>query len=543
MLHTELKDWIVSNLMTFSVKKNKQIIIPKRVTKTYFENNNWSEIFNDIFNITSFLPVDRSFRERLYCIMSGIDSAPICSLETCSNIVQLGFNNDGYEYCLHCSSKCAQNNKETRNKSKLTNLVRRGTEYPLLSEDCKNKAKQTNLNNYGVENASQSSIIKDKKRNKSIEKYGTEVVLQNETIKEQIKQTNLAKYGYDNPQKSPEIRRKTTKTRKSETLNKYINSEKFKNVELLFNIDDFIAYKCLKFSCRLCNTEFAGKIREAAPPKCRVCFPKMTSKSHYEVDIKNYIETFYDGVVELNAYILDGKEIDVYLPELKIGFEFNGLYWHSEISGNKEPNYHLNKSNIATKYGIKLFHIYEDYWNDFQEIVKSQIKSLVGFSDIIPDTVNYKIKRVSTQQSYKFLENNSYNFIEPVESIGIYHKNKLVQLLVINDNNEIEFHCKKFTEFKNGNTILFDYLLKQSGKAKFVIYQKIDFENITSDVYSKLNFTLTDVLPPTFDYVNKFCRLDEYEIHNFSNIDKLWNCGKIRYIFNKSINPFQTPND
>ena len=28
------------------------------------------------------------------------------------------------------------------------------------------------------------------------------------------------------------------------------------------------------------------------------------------------------------SLFLDGLEIDIYLPELKIGFEFNGDYWH-----------------------------------------------------------------------------------------------------------------------------------------------------------------------------------------------------------------------
>jgi hypothetical protein len=36
-------------------------------------------------------------------------------------------------------------------------------------------------------------------------------------------------------------------------------------------------------------------------------------------------------------------EIDIYLPELKLGFEFNGLYWHSNKF--KEKNYHLNKTD------------------------------------------------------------------------------------------------------------------------------------------------------------------------------------------------------
>jgi len=43
----------------------------------------------------------------------------------------------------------------------------------------------------------------------------------------------------------------------------------------------------------------------------------------------------------------DGKEIDVLLPDLKLGFEFNGEYWHSP--DKKKIGYHFSKSREALK--------------------------------------------------------------------------------------------------------------------------------------------------------------------------------------------------
>ena len=52
-----------------------------------------------------------------------------------------------------------------------------------------------------------------------------------------------------------------------------------------------------------------------------------------------------------NRTILNGKEIDIYIPSLKLGIEYNGLYWHSEVNG-KDKNYHFNKLNNCNKQGV-----------------------------------------------------------------------------------------------------------------------------------------------------------------------------------------------
>ena len=62
-----------------------------------------------------------------------------------------------------------------------------------------------------------------------------------------------------------------------------------------------------------------------------------------------------------NRTKLNGKEIDIYIPSLKLGIEYNGLYWHSEVNG-KDKNYHFNKLNDCNKQGVNLIQIFEDEW-------------------------------------------------------------------------------------------------------------------------------------------------------------------------------------
>ena len=73
------------------------------------------------------------------------------------------------------------------------------------------------------------------------------------------------------------------------------------------------------------------------------------------------------------------REIDVYIPSLNLGIEYNGLHWHSERLG-KDKNYHLDKLNKCNEQGIKLIQIFEDEWINHREICESKLKQICGLN-------------------------------------------------------------------------------------------------------------------------------------------------------------------
>lgn len=54
------------------------------------------------------------------------------------------------------------------------------------------------------------------------------------------------------------------------------------------------------------------------------CKSQFTGKSHFEDDIVSYIGA--DICQSGNRSILNGKEIDIFIPSLNIGIEFNGTH-------------------------------------------------------------------------------------------------------------------------------------------------------------------------------------------------------------------------
>ena len=60
--------------------------------------------------------------------------------------------------------------------------------------------------------------------------------------------------------------------------------------------------------------------------------------------------------------------MDIYIPELKLGIEVNGDYWHSTQKSDK--NNQLIKTNLCESKGIRLIHIWESEWRRDKEFIK-----------------------------------------------------------------------------------------------------------------------------------------------------------------------------
>lgn len=107
------------------------------------------------------------------------------------------------------------------------------------------------------------------------------------------------------------------------------------------------------------------------------CFTKGYEKRAYygsytsngEQELSDYIQTL--GFTTKKTKI-NHKEIDIYIPELQIGFEYNGIFWHSNAIVDK--NYHINKTKLANDNNIKLYHIFEDNWKLHNTTIKNIIK-------------------------------------------------------------------------------------------------------------------------------------------------------------------------
>lgn len=288
---------------------------------------------------------------------------------------------------------------------------------------------------------------------------------------------------------------------------------------------------------------------------CPIC-AFSASSSRAEQEIINYILTFYNGSIEThNRVLLDGKEIDIYLPEFKIGVEYGGAFYHRESMVGK--TYHFDKYNLAKFKGIKLIQIFDFEWLEKNEIVKSRIKGMLGFNEKIParKTIVKELNRIEANDflSRTHIQDGDNSSIR----LGLIFNDKLVACMTFNKprfNKKNNYELIRFSSELNTNVIggaskLLSYFRKNYN-GSIISYADCRWSN--GNLYEKLGFTLDGIVPAGYIYYNISNKktyhrmtfqkhklkelpayddsLTEYEIMTLSGYDRIWNAGNLRYV-------------
>lgn len=157
-------------------------------------------------------------------------------------------------------------------------------------------------------------------------------------------------------------------------------------------------------------------------PKCAV------TQSNGEKELIDFIRSITDDVITGDRTILNGKELDIYIPSRNLAVEFDGLKWHS--TEFKDKNYHLNKTDECSKKGIKLVHVFEDEWNNKKSVVKNRIRHLLGASSIKVYARRCTVSEISYELAEKFC--NKYHIQGACPScvnIGLFYKGRIVAVM------------------------------------------------------------------------------------------------------------------
>ena len=160
------------------------------------------------------------------------------------------------------------------------------------------------------------------------------------------------------------------------------------------------------------------------------CPYHLINKSKAEEDICEYIKSLLPDteIIQNDRNVLNGNELDIFIPSMNIAFEYDGIFWHNE--NNKPNNYHINKTIACEKKGIRLIHIFEDEWLNNQNIWKSMIKNLLFCEKNHIFARKCILKEISYEESMKFLINNHLQGNCPSSiRYGLYYNGELVSVM------------------------------------------------------------------------------------------------------------------
>lgn len=347
------------------------VLIPQRCLASVLKKHGFYEYVLNRYDDNSLDKNDKFYlRETLYRMVHHIEKRPVCKI--CGK--PLVFTNNSYPN--YCSRACSNKDEEVLKKISVSCSNSLKSAYEKNGEEIKRKRMETLSQKYGVDMKSSSPFgvkeIQDVSRERVYEKYGVKNIFQLESSRK----------------KSLDVQRQ-----KSIQLQK----ERGIEIEYLENGNYLVKNCCpihgdLEYTQMEFNNRFRLSRYHVSNP-CYLCNPFGNHFSGMEKSLLDYIKNIYNGeIIENDKSNLDGLEIDIYLPELKTGFEFNGDYWHmnplfhnfddinerAHISAVEKWNEDRHKILLAGSKGIILFQIWEYDFVNNQDSVKDFILNVIN---------------------------------------------------------------------------------------------------------------------------------------------------------------------
>jgi hypothetical protein len=433
-----------------------------------------------------------------------------------------------------------------------------GVDSPIKNETIKNKIKNTNRERYGVDNVYSSDEIKIKIKNTSIERYGVDHPGKNEHIKEKKKRTCIDKYGVENPSMSTNVSKKIRETHCNRS-----NDHVFQTYGLIVNGRNDVGE--ILISCDKCGREYSTTAallytrHSVGMTQCTLCNdPTVNKKSTAEYSISEYIKSITNAEVLNNVRNIIGGELDIYIPQLNIAFEYDGLYWHSELF--KDKHYHLRKKMKCAELNINLIHIFEDEWIYHTDIVKSRISNLLGMTTNNINARSCDVVSVKHAEAAEFLVNNHIQgAVNSKINLALKYNGEIVSIMTFGARRKImgaynspgEYEMLRFCNAKNTNvrgaaSRLLAHFIKENNPTKITTYA--DYRWSSGAMYEKLGFRMIKTTEPNYWYVVQQMRKhrfsyrkdvlvkqgfnpnkSEFEIMLERKIYKIWDCGHLKF--------------
>lgn len=219
--------------------------------------------------------------------------------------------------------------------------------------------------------------------------------------------------------------------------------------------------------------------------------------SSIENDVTNYIKSIYKGtIIKRDRTVLNGKELDIYIPEFKLAIEVNGSYWHSTIF--KDSRYHQDKTIDCAKKGIRLIHIFEYEWEDDEKrekIISILTSALNTERNRIVYARNTVIKVVDNEQAELFL--NRYHlqgYTRAQITLGCYYENELLGVMSFGHprfNSDYQYELIRLS-WKSGVRVvgglekLFKQFVTEYNPESILTY--CDIAKFTGNSYTRIGF-------------------------------------------------------
>ena len=434
------------------------------------------------------------------------------------NKLKLIYDHNGSMVCDVCGVNEIKENKfrynkflcdgcfseDVRVRTEATNMKKYGGKAPASSDDIKNKIKNTVIERYGVEHHSKLKSTQDKKVKTNLKRYGVRQVSQLEENKKHLSEVKKQAYEEKLPSES-----------------KYF----LDNIEETYEIYTKRNLSILELAS-ITGIDATTLTRRFVENGYNIY---RKSVSSIENELYNYlVKEFPDiNIVQSDRTAIKPKEIDIYFPDLKLGIEVNGWYWHSIDTKQINKN-HMIKYKMAKENGIQLL----QFWDHELDLKKDIVRSIINIKLKRPARRIYARKCIVSEidnATYSdFCENNHLQGYGIAKyRYGLFHEGELISVMSFStsrytkgvDFEMVRFCNKLNTMVVGGASKIFKHFLKLFNNPSVVSYADARISN--GNLYETLGFNFERHSNPNYFYIKKYGVLEsrvKYQKHKLKNI-------------------------
>lgn len=272
-----------------------------------------------------------------------------------------------------------------------------------------------------------------------------------------------------------------------------------------------------RFKCVCGNDQYIANGKDVREGKIISCGHSHVNinGSDTENNIKDYVKSL--GVnAEKARKILDGKEIDVFVPSVNVGIEYNGSKSHASLNcafTDKDKYYHQDKFLCAKEKGIHLISIFDVDWTNNEERIKMYLRSLflpqkeymarkLEVHKVDNDVACDFVDKYHLQGSNKAMMKINYGLYDNGELLAVMSFGKLRLSKTEDGQYELHRYCvKDGYKIVGGANKLLKHFERDYSPKYLLSYSDNDY--FTGDIYSLLGFeNKGQCIPRYYWYIN-----------------------------------------
>lgn len=267
------------------------------------------------------------------------------------------------------------------------------------------------------------------------------------------------------------------------------------------------------------------------------------------------------------------RELDIYLPERNLAFEYDGVFHHSTYGLRRShpkwdearaATYSLWKTEESRKQGIRLVHIFEDEWIEKRPIVEDKIRAVLHIPQRRLFARKLTLQPIPYSEADVFYDKNHIQGKTKYSvSIGLFNGTELVAVQSFKKGSRRKEHPEGSWELVRYATTLgtvvvggFSRCLKWFERAysprEVVSFADLRICDPEENVYEKCGFHKDSISKPDYYYVKGLKRYHkagfrkqtfkskypktyspdktEQQMASELGLLKIYDCGKIRYV-------------